>query len=171
VNAVLPDPDESMERDLFERRARALTAAGVPSLDAVLRAARSEPREAQPSFATVPAETAGARRRAWGLALAAACLLAMMKTRPGEVTPPAIVADSRAEVSLATGAAASVCEAEEANECAPETTCAASVAGAAPAVPVPPVTPDDGVCSAPRATPSAATLSCDPDDPVCSQIH
>jgi hypothetical protein len=177
VNAVLPDPDESMERALFERRARALTAAGVPSLEAVLRAARSEPREAHGSVAATPAETSSARRRAWGLALAAACLLAVMKTHPGEITPPAIVADTRAEAPLAAGPGASVCEAPETSECAPETTCTASLAGAAPAVPVvpavpvPPVTHDDGVCSAPRVTPSAATLSCDPDDAVCSQIH
>jgi len=178
VNAVLPDPDESIERALFERRARALTgAAGVPPLDAVLRAARSEPSEPHETYGSVaatPAETSSARRRAWGLALAAACLLAVMKARPGEVAHPVIVADTRAEAPLAAGPGASVCEAQEANECAPETTCTASVAGAVPVVPAFPVAPvahDDGVCSAPRETPSAATLSCDPDDAVCSQIH
>ncbi len=180
MNAVLPDPDESMERALFERRARALPDAGVPSLDAVLRAARSGPDETHGSVAAVHAETSSARRRVWGLALAAACLLAVMKTRPGEVTPQAIVADTRAEAPVPAGPGPSYCEAPETNECAPETTCTAGLAGAAPTLPTVPTVPvipaapvghDDGVCSAPHVTPSAATLSCDPDDAVCSQIH
>jgi len=142
----------------------------------VLRAARSEPRDTHESIAATTAETSSARRRAWGLALAAACLLAVMKTHPGEATHPAIVADTRAEAPLAAGPGASVCEAPEANECAPETTCTASVPVAVPAaaaVPVaaPPVAHDDGVCTAPHVTPSAAMLSCDPDDADCSQVH
>jgi hypothetical protein len=167
VNAVLPDPDESIERALFERRARVLTAAAVvPSLDAVLRAARSEPRETHEVVAAVPAETSGARRRAWGLALAAACLLTVMKAHPREATRPGIVADVRAEAPLAAGPGVSLCEAQEASECAPETTCAASP------TPPAPVVHDDGVCSStPTTFASSATLSCDPDDAVRSESH
>jgi hypothetical protein len=157
---VLQEEGESIERALFERRARvhaAQAVAAVPSLDAVLRAARVSPREA-PAEGSV--ETSSARRRAWGLALAAACLLTVMKARPSEATHPGIVADLRAEAPLAAGPVAGVCQEPEVAACAAETTCAADPMAPAPAA-APAV--HDAPCTSPPVT-LASRTTCDPDD-------
>ena len=161
MSSVLQEEGESIERALFERRARvhaAQAVAAVPSLDAVLRAARLEPREV---VAEGGAETSNVRRRAWGLALAAACLLTVMKARPTEATHPGIVADLRAEAPLAAGPAAGVCAEPEVAACEAETSCAAGLASPAPA-PAPAVH-DDGRCTSPPVT-LASRTTCDPDD-------
>jgi hypothetical protein len=137
--------EETVERCLFARRARVLGgAAGVPSLDAVLRAARDDSRE-----------TSSGRRRAWtGLALAAACLVTVVKTRSHEVSPSAIAADRESG-----GAGASerggVCEdlpfSMDGREVSLTTVAPAALEGRA--------------CIAPPATfASLGTLSCDRDE-------
>jgi hypothetical protein len=165
VSSVLQDPDESFERALFARRARASGGqAGVPSLDAVLRASGAR---------TEAGERSSGRRRAWGgLALAAACLLAVMKTRPGDSSHgsrPGIIADVGTQ-SLAPGdRGAAVCEdppLTRAGECALDTSCASMAATA------PPVVADDPTCTgAPRNFTSATTLECDPDDVIRTEIR
>jgi len=165
VSAALQDPDESFERALFARRARAGGGeAGVPSLDAVLRAGGAR---------TDAGERSSGRRRAWaGLALAAACLLAVMKTRPGDASHgsramhPSIVADVGAQTLAPGDRGAAVCEDPPADECALDTSCS-SIAATAP-----PVVPDDTTCTgAPRNFTSATTLACDPDDVIRTGIR
>ncbi len=162
MSAVLQDPDESFERALFARRARASGGGGgVPSLDAVLRASGAR---------TEAGERSSGRRRAWaGLALAAACLLAVMKTRPGDASHgsrPGIVADVGAQTLAPGDRGAAVCEDPPADECALDTSCS-SIAAAAP-----PVVLDDRTCTgAPRNFTSATTLACDPDDVIRTEIR
>jgi hypothetical protein len=159
VSAVLQEHDETIERALFERRARARgDQAGVPSLDDVLRAARGNSSE-------TAVETSSVRRRAWGLALAAACLLTVMKARPSEGTHPGIVADVRAESAATIDPGAGLCEEQQVAACTPDTTCASAATEA-------PAPQEDGLCSAtPTTLASSATLSCAPDEPVRSELH
>lgn len=146
MSAVLHEADEAVERGLFARRARVLDVrAGVPSLDAVLRASRKESRETSPS--------------AWGrgltaIAVAAACALAVMKTRPHETPRPHI----QPEPERATqGAAASkdvACEAPE------ESACSLESARSSPVT----VVDDERACVAPPATFASSSLSCDDEE-------
>lgn len=162
MSAVLQDRDETFDRALFERRARASGGqAGVPSLDAVLRAAQSD-----------SGERSSGRRRAWGgLALAAACLLAVIKAHPGDVSRaggsrPGIVADVSAQAATPGDRGAALCEDPQVSECSLDTTCS-SVAATEPAV-----AQEDRVCTPPPQTfSSAATLSCDADDPVRTELR
>ncbi|MGD0525947.1 MAG: hypothetical protein ABSE49_12430 [Polyangiaceae bacterium] len=136
---------EAVERDLFQRRARVLVgAAGVPSLDAVLRAARDDSRE-----------TSSGRRRAWtGLALAAACLVTVVKTRSHEGSPSTITADVE---SAGSGASerGGVCEDQPFSMDGREVSMMA----------VPPAALEGRACTAPPATfASLGTLSCDRDE-------
>ncbi len=165
MSAVLQDPDESFERALFARRARVRGGqAGVPSLDAVLRASGAR---------TEAGERSSGRRRAWGgLALAAACLLAVMKTRPGDAahgSRPGIVADVGAQTLAPGDRGAAVCEdppLTPAGECSLDTGCSSMAAAAQPVV------PDDHTCTgAPKNFTSADTLACDPDDVIRTEIH
>ena len=168
MSAVFPEPDESIERALFERRARAnrpLDAAGLPSLDAVLRAARAPD-------AAASHEPSTARRRAWGLALAAACFLTVMKARPTDVAGPAIVSDVRAEAPIApvaAGASGGTCDELEVAACESETSCSLTPVAEAPAP------QDDGLCASPSSTFASsaprATLACAPDDALLSDVH
>jgi hypothetical protein len=144
VSAVFHETDEVLEHALFERRARARSArAGVPSLDAVLRAAREPAREAS-----------SGRGRAWtGLALAAACLVAVMKTRPHEVAPSSIGPDVDGAESRGAERSRSVCEEQEVSACSLETAPAAKVAQ------------ETRACVAPPASfESFGTLSCERDE-------
>jgi hypothetical protein len=147
VSAVVHEPDEAVERGLFERRARVQAgAAGVPSLDAVLRAARDESRE-----------SSSGRRRAWtGLALAAACLVMVVKARPHDVTPAGISAN--VEPAGAGGSeGAGVCEDRRVSSSTLDFSYAGMV-GPTPAA-------ESRACVAPPATfASSRTLSCDRDE-------
>lgn len=149
MSAVLHESDEAVERALFERRARVLGArAGVPSLDAVLRAAREDSREAS-----------GGHRRAWAaLAIAAACVFAVMKTRPHEVPRSTISDDVDRDSSAVRDRAGGVCEEREVSACTLDSAYA-SMAPIAPAV------HERHASAAPLATfASSGALSCDPDD-------
>jgi hypothetical protein len=149
VSTVFHETDEAIERALFERRARARSArAGVPSLDAVLRAAR----QGSP-------ETSGGRGRAWtGLALAAACLIGVMKTRSHEVSPAAIAADVDRAVSAGADRSGSVCEEQQESACSFDPTYASRVAMA-------PASDEGRACVAPPASfESFGTLSCGRDE-------
>jgi hypothetical protein len=144
VSAVFHEADEALERALFERRARARGArAGVPSLDAVLRAAR-EPRR----------EVSSGRGRAWTrLALAAACLVAVMKTRPHDGAPSGIAADVDRAASAGAEGSGSLCEEQEVSECSLEPTYASRVAQ------------ETRACVAPPASfESFGRLSCERDE-------
>ncbi len=159
MSALYPD-DESIERALFERRVGAMPNAGIPSLDAVLRAAGSEPRDASDG---------GGRSRAWaGLALAAACLLAILKARPSDVPHATIAPDLGASRSSQLTPGSEVCQdftVGGESECSLDTTCV-SIA------PPPPVAHDDGLCSsAPASFASNASLSCGEDDVLRSEIR
>ena len=144
MSAVFHETDEALERALFERRARARSArAGVPSLDAVLRAAREPSRE-----------TPGGRGRAWtGLALAAACVVAVMKARPHEVAPSGIVRDLDRTASAGADRSGAVCEEPEESACSIEPAYASRAA------------PETRACVAPPASfESFASLSCERDE-------
>ena len=166
MSAVLQDTDETFERTLFARRARASGGqAGVPSLEAVLRASGARAESGERSIG---------RRRAWGgLALAAACLLAVMKTRPGDVshhgsrpTHPSIVADVGSQTVAPGDRGAAVCEDPPASECALDTSCTSMAAME------PPVVADDRTCAGtPKNFTSATTLACDPDDVIRTDTH
>ena len=163
MSAVLQDTDETLERTLFARRARASGGqAGVPSLEAVLRASGARVESG---------ERSSGRRRAWGgLALAAACLLAVMKTRPGDVSHhgsrPAIVADVGSQTTAPGDRGAAVCEDPPADECALDTSCTSMAAAE------PPVVADDHTCAGtPKNFTSATTLACDPDDVIRTDTH
>jgi hypothetical protein len=145
---MLDESGDAVERGLFERRARVQGgAAGVPSLDAVLRAARDDSHE-----------SSGGRGRAWtGLALAAACLVTVVKTRPHEMSPSEIAADVDGAASGSTERGGEMCE-ELAASTSTDSTYASMVA-------VSPASPDSRACVAPPATfVSLRTLSCDRDD-------
>lgn len=148
MSAVFNEPDEALERGLFERRARVQGgAAGVPSLDAVLRAARVESRE-----------TSNGRGRAWtGLALAAACLVTVIKTRPHDVSPAGIAADVDGASSGAFDRGG-ICEEQVASTSALDSVYAGMAA-------VAPAAQESRACVAPPATfESFRTLSCDRDE-------
>jgi len=150
VSAVFHDPDEAVERALFERRARVQGGApGVPSLDEVLRAARDD-----------SGETSSGRRRAWsGLALAAACLVTVIKTRPHDVSPSGITADVDGAASGTTDRGGGMCEEQAAVSSSTLDSTYASIVAVAPA------TQDSRACVAPPATfESFGTLSCDRDE-------
>ncbi len=171
MSLLLQPPDESVERDLFERRARACSAAalpaGVPSLDAVLRAARVPSREAP----------AGRWRTLQGLALAAACVLTVVKTCPRDRRPVAdgIEPDVVGPASASFDAAAGLCEVPAYTACTPTEPRPApeSVASLAP-----PLAAAGGVCSAPPATfavtssaSSRVEPSCRLDEPLASILR
>jgi len=163
VSAVFQDPDETLERALFERRARARAtqdAAGVPSLDAVLRAAG-------PGVVERSSERSSGRKRAWGgLALAAACLLMVMKARPGDVsrsTHPTIVAEAAGPMLTTDDrGAAAMCTEPEVTACALDTSCSGAATERAPVA-----APEDHTCTdSPKLSTSADTLACDADDVI-----
>jgi hypothetical protein len=148
VSAGVHD-DEAVERALFERRARALAGAreglGVPALDAVLRAAKDDPRESSEG-----------RGRAWtGLALAAACLVTVVKTRPHAASPAGIARDADGAASGSEERAGGTCEEQRG---------ASAFEGYAS---VAPVAAEGRACVAPPATfapEPSRTLSCDRDE-------
>lgn len=149
MSAVFHERDEAVERALFERRACVQErASGVPSLDAVLRAARDDSREAT-----------GGRGRAWtGLALAAACLVMVVKTRPHEVPPSEIAVDVDGVSSESTERGGGTCEELAVSTCTLDSTYASKVASA-------PASQESRACVAPPATfESFRTLSCDRDE-------
>ena len=151
MSAVLHEPGEAFERSLFERRARVRqSSAGLPSLDAVLRAARVEARE-----------TSSGKTRAWrGLILAAACLLTVMKARPHERSTAEITADVVAPrmASMSTDVGG-VCEDRQMSSSSGDATCASV------AVAPPPVVPDSRTCDAPLATfDPSRNFSCDGEE-------
>jgi hypothetical protein len=149
VSAVFRESDEALERGLFERRARARRgAAGVPALDAVLRAARDDARE-----------TSGGRGRAWtGLALAAACLVTVVKTRPHDGSPRGIAADVDGAASGYADRAGGLCE-ERAFSASMFDSTYAGMALAAP------IAQEGRACVSPPATfEPSRTLSCDRDE-------
>ena len=157
MSLLFHEPDESLERSLFERRARA---GGVredlPSLDAVLRAAEARPRES----------SGGRGRTLGGLALAAACVLAVMKAHPHESTPDRIVADVGEEAPASVEARGGVCEVREVRACSADSASAglASIAQPAPA-PGP-------ACVAPLATfATFGSLVCDSNEAVRSELR
>jgi len=179
VSATFREVDETMERGLFDRRARAMGAqGGVPSLEAVLRATNDEASVAVPVRAPreESRERSGARARAWsGVALAAACVIAVMKTVPHAGAPATIAADvaGDAGVSIASGATSDTCEGTEENACGIDPTCAsgAVVAPVAPVAPIAAAAPEGRTCDAPIATfESSSTLSCDRDEANRSQM-
>ena len=145
--------DEAVERALFARRARAAVfRPGAPPLEAVLRAARDESRE-----------SSRGRGRAWtGVVLAAACLLAMTRTRSRDVSPAAITTDARPTDALAAAAAeprGGTCEEDDVGTWKLDRRYA-SVA-AFPPVPA----GEDRACVVPPATFEASRmLSCDRDE-------
>ncbi len=148
MSTMFDERGDAVERGLFERRARVLAGGrGVPSLDAVLRAAKSDSHE-----------TSGGRRRAWtGLALAAACLVTVVKTRPHEMSPSEIAAD-------VDGAAGST---ERGGELCEELAGSTSTQGFtyASMVTVPPASQESRACVAPPPTfESFRALSCDRDE-------
>lgn len=148
MSAVVHEHDEALERGLFERRARARDGLrgepGVPSLEAVLRAARDDARE-----------TSSGRGRAWtGLALAAACLVTVVKARPHDVSPAGVAVRAEGASFASEERAGGVCEEQE--------VCASALEGYAS---VAPPTPERRACVAPPATfAPAGTLSCDRDE-------
>jgi hypothetical protein len=148
VSAGFRDAGDAVERDLFERRARVRGAVGVPSLDAVLRAARDDSRE-----------TSSGRRRAWtGLALAAACLLTVVKTRPHDGSPSAITADGDGVSSGGAERSGGTCEEQSSSSYALDSSNAGMMAAA-------PAPQESRACFAPPATfASFGTLSCDRDE-------
>jgi hypothetical protein len=149
VSTVFHEHDEPVERDLFERRARVQAREpGVPSLDAVLRLARNDSRE-----------TSSGRGRAWtGLALAAACLVTVVKTRPHDVSPSGIAADVDGSASGTTDRGGGICEEQAVSTCTLDSTYASMVV-------VAPASPESRACVAPPATfESLRTLSCDRDE-------
>jgi hypothetical protein len=151
VSAVFQEPGEAFERSLFERRARARQAgAGVPSLDAVLRAARVEARE-----------TSSGKGRAWrGLILAAACLLTVMKARPHERSTAEITADVDPRTASIATDVGGVCEERQISSSSGDSLCTS--VGVAPP---PPVVPDSRTCDAPLATFDPSTnFSCDGEE-------
>jgi len=151
VSAVIHEPGEAFERSLFERRARVRQpGAGVPSLDAVLRAARVEARE-----------TSSGKSRAWrGLVLAAACLLTVMKARPHEVSPSEITADVAPRMASIATDVGGVCEERQMSSSSGDSTCAS--VGVAPPTPV---VPDSRTCDGTLATfDPSANLSCDGEE-------
>jgi hypothetical protein len=173
VSTTFREVDETVESDLFERRARALgTPAGVPSLEAVLRAANDEASLAVP----VPMRAArdpGSRRHAWsGLALAAACVVAVMRAAPQPGGAPATIAadftrDVRApSVVSAVSAGSDSCEEAEVNAC----TLDSAYASSTPVAPPPPIAGQDHACTAPLATFESSTLSCDRDEANRSEM-
>ncbi len=152
--------DESLERELFARRARALDAPDVPSLSAVMRAAEARRLEVAP--------VKGNRGHApvLALALAAACAMAAITRLPRGETPPGDTI--RAEIDA--GPAATFMTAAASNEVAtPGSTCSLDderlargeaeerecVAPAAQYTPVP------DTCAASHA---AAVAPCDPNE-------
>jgi hypothetical protein len=186
VSATFREVDETMERDLFERRARAMDApAGVPSLDAVLRAASEEPSVAVPMrpVRDESRERSGARARAWsGFALAAACVIAVMKTVSHDGVPSTIAADVAKDAGVSLGAgvigasAPVVREEIETNECTGDHSLQSTMP-VAPAAPVAPVAtalapvPEGPTCDERLATfESSATLSCDRDEAKRSEM-
>jgi len=149
VSAMFHEPDEAVERDLFERRAREhARLPGVPSLDAVLRAAQDD-----------SGERSSGRGRAWtGLALAAACLVTVVKTRPHDISPSGITADVDGAASGTTERSGDMCEEQAVSTCTLDSTYA-SVGAVAP------VTQESRACVAPPATfESFGSLSCDRDE-------
>jgi len=159
VSLVFQQPDESLESSLFERRARAQGAPAAPSLDVVLRAAKAQPCE--------PAGHLG--RTVGGLALAAACVLAVLKTNPShvarDVSPDRIVADVGAEVPADLESRGGLCEDREVPACALEPR------GSRLASLVPPVVPGPA-CVAPLASfATTGTLACSVDDSVRSELR
>ena len=151
MSAVFHEPGEAFERSLFERRARVRhPGAGVPSLDAVLRAARVEARE-----------TSSGKGRAWrGLILAAACLLTVMKARPHERTTAEITADVAPRMASVATDVGGVCEEQQLSSSSGDSTCA-SVGVVTP----PPVMPDSRTCETTLATfDPSANLSCDGEE-------
>ena len=150
MSAVFHEPGEAFERSLFERRARVRrTGAGVPSLDAVLRAARVEARE-----------TSSGKSRAWrGLVLAAACLLTVMKARPREVSPAEITADVAPRMASVATDVGGVCEERQMSSSSGDSTCASV------GVVLPPAVPDSRTCETTLATfDPSANLSSDDEE-------
>ena len=93
--------------------------------------------------------------RGAGLALAAACLVAVMKTRPHEVARPAIAADVDRAASAVRDGAGGVCEEQEVSACSLRLR-------AREQAPMAPVAQESRACVAPPATfESFGTLSCD----------
>ncbi len=185
MSATFREVDETMERDLFERRARVLSrealsrgagaraeaTAGVPSLESVLRAASEEASVAVPLRPRDEVrETSGARMRAWsGFALAAACVIAVLRTGPQVGAPTTIAADvaGDAGVSIASVETSAPCNHAEDNACGVDHSCAsgASITPVAPIAPAAPPVPEARTCDAPVATfETSSTLSCDRDD-------
>jgi hypothetical protein len=149
VSALLHEPDEAVERALFERRARvAGTRAGVPSLDVVLRAAREDSRE-----------TSSGHRRAWtALAIAAACVFAVMKTPPHDVSRSTIANDVDREASSASDRVGGVCEEQEVSACTLDSAYASME-------PIAPAVHERRASAAPLATfSSSGALWCDRDE-------
>lgn len=163
MSAVFQQPDEGLERALFERRARALGAPpGVPSLDAVLRAAQNESGESRRG-----------RRRAWtGMVLAAACLVAVTRTRPRDVSAsPGIASDVGVGATVAGEATGGTCEDEEVGSWTVDTRYAGTTRYASVAA-VAPVTVDSRACVAPPATfEEPAPLSCEREEANRSEMH
>jgi hypothetical protein len=185
VSATFREVDETVERELFERRARALPAGGVPSLEAVLLAANEGVSVAVPARPPRDQwrERSVARARAWsGFALAAACVVAVMRTSPPAAVPVKIAPDARAAADVVMASAPfshDTCEEAEENACTLDRT-SASVTPVAPLPPVPKVTPaaapvpEEGTCGAPLATfepASSSTLSCESAEPGPSELH
>jgi len=155
VSPTWSEVDESIERELFERRARLPGGrVGVPSLDAVLLAARSEARE-----------SSSGRRRAWGgLALAAACLFAVVKTRSGDGAPT-IVADVAGEGTFTAYRGGGQCEVQEAPACSFEPSVAVQSIE-------PPAPRDERVSAGPKASfASSDALCCKVDEPGRSDLR
>jgi len=150
VRAVLHEADEAVERALFARRAASMAgAAAVPSLEAVLLAAHEDPRDGQRG-----------RRRAWtGLALAAACLLIVVR-RPHEMAPPSASPEPDADVVAEN---AGFCSVETGGACRLE-----SVATRRPAVVVVHAR-GAGVC-APMSFTSSSALTCEDDEPAATAV-
>jgi hypothetical protein len=98
-------------------------------------------------------ETSSGRGRAWtGLALAAACLVAVMKTRPHEVATPGIAADVDRAASSGAERSGSLCEEQEVSACSLEPSYASREQ-------------ESRACVAPPASfESFGTLSCERDE-------
>ena len=157
MSAVFHESDEAVERALFERRARALRVPeGIPSLETVLGEVGGEARE-----------SSSGRGRAWtGLALAAACLLAVMKTRPHESSPSVIMADVEPAAGSGGEQGGGMCEEPEVSAC--------TVDWSYVKVPVAPVAhaAEERSCVVPTATfASSRTLSCDGDEGDRSEMR
>jgi hypothetical protein len=178
VSATFREVDETVERELFERRARALGPGdGVPSLDAVLRAASESASAAVPPPAVREEwrDRSGARARAWsGLALAAACVVAVMRTSPPASAPSAIAPDGPIHTEVAAPGdppMEATCEESEVNACTNDPALA-SVAPPPPVVVAPPH--EEETCGdkamTPRNPSPSMLLTCDQDDPARSEI-